>query len=130
MQDTRSHIILNANYKRKIHIELQSTKNNNMGFRIFLYGLVLAKSEKGKVESKEEVVLKFPLSHVLYTVLYGKDSTILNIPNCTIENKFYKDCKIKIDVKYTNLLAFSFDDFKNKNLEAINSFAQIIKSYK
>lgn len=121
LEDMRSDIILDADYKRKIHLEFQSTKDNSMGLRVFLYGLELAKSE----QNKDENIIRFPLSHVLYTVLYGKpmygeDSIILDIPNCTIENKYYEDCRIKISIKYTNLLSFSLEDFSNKNLEVLS----------
>lgn len=113
LEDMRSDIMLDMNYKRKIHIEFQSTDDNTMGLRVFLYGLELAKyeSEKGKN------VLKFPISHVIYTILYGKDmygvdSIVLDIPNCTIEKKYYEDCQIQIDMKYTNLLSFSLKDLR------------------
>lgn len=127
LENMRSDILLEVGYKRKIHIEFQSTNDNSMGLRVFLYGLESAKTER------KDKILKFPLSHVLYTVLhkekYGKDYIILDIDDCTINNKDYKNCKVQINIKYTNLLSFSLEDFVNNNLEAL-SFIYLYKYLK
>lgn len=68
LEDMRSDIVLDVDYKRKIHLEFQSTKDSNMGLRVFLYGLELAKSEQNK---KDENIIRFPLSHIIiYCIIW------------------------------------------------------------
>lgn len=127
LENMRADLLLKAGYKRLLHIEFQSTNDDLMGLRVFLYGLESAKAER------KDKILKFPLSHVIYTVLnkekYGKDYIILDIDDCTIDNKNYKDCKIQVNINYTNLLSFSLDDFVDNNLEAL-SFIYLYKYLK
>lgn len=115
IEKSYSDMLLKTNYKRKIHIEFQSTNDKSIGVRVFLYGLETAK------QKVNENVLKFPLPHIIYTIpygksMYGKESVILNVPNYIEEKNIYEDCRIQINIKYTNLLEFSLDDFSNKSL--------------
>ena len=114
-----SDTLIKTNYKRKIHIEFQSTNDKNMAVRIFLYGLEAAKQES------DENVLKFPLPHIIYTIpygksMYGKESVILDVPNYIEDKNSYEDYRIQINIKYTNLLEFSLNDFSDKNLETLS----------
>ncbi len=90
-----------------------------MAVRIFLYGLEAAKQES------DENVLKFPLPHIIYTIpygksMYGKESVILDVPNYIEDKNSYEDYRIQINIKYTNLLEFSLNDFSDKNLETLS----------
>lgn len=119
IEKSYSDTLLKTNHKRKIHIEFQSTNDKTIGVRVFLYGLEAAKTESN------ENVLKFPLPHILYTIpygksMYGKETVILDVPNYIKEENIYKDCRIQINIKYTNLLEFSLDDFSKKSLEALS----------
>jgi len=119
LHDMRSDTILDAKHKRRIHLEFQSTTDDKIGIRIFLYGISDALS------GKKGNILVFPLSHILYTVLYGKDkygeeTVKLDIPECVINGRRYNDCRIDIIFKYTNLLKFSLEDFSKNNMESLS----------
>ncbi len=122
----RADMIFDVGMKRKLHLEFQSYPDENIGIRMFLYGYLSAKEENNKV-------LCFPMPHILYTVLNkekeGKEYILLDIPNCSVKNEYFEELKVRLEIGFTNLLSFSENDYKEKDLEAL-SFIYLYKYLK
>ncbi len=104
----------------KIIIELQSTSDKTMGFRMFVYSLNVAE------EDEDTQTYTFPKSATIYTTTDkprdGVDRVHMIIDQFWVGEKEYsaaKGDKLTVDFPFINVLAMDFEEFQNSPLELL-----------
>lgn len=106
-------------------IELQSTKDDSMGFRMFVYSL--------NVAEKEDETYKFPKGITIYTTL-DKEKRGMDVVNMQLEHFSVGETKysaengdfLTVEFPFINLLTMEFQEFQHSPFEPL----KIIYPYK
>lgn len=103
----------------KVIVELQSTKDKSMGFRMFVYSLNEAKKENGNTYI-------FPKGATIYTTLdlpkEGVDEVHMQLERFRVGDIQYSAAKgdiLTVEFPYINLLTMDYKEFQKSPLEPL-----------